>query len=307
MLVSSLNFGLPAAIDNLAGGFDLILNSFSFQEMNKLSVETYIDWASKALKKDGILVSFNSHGKAGVRRPADYLRPEFSLLGMNPFRSLPPGFFNTIPYEMVFKKTEINAEKIDHEVSVNAIGELIQLGLDNDLRPLISKFLAHDENTSNILSLVADVFYNESIYDKNVSLNELKNKYPSALSSYLSGNYYFVLNDFENARKCLNESVALGLSNFAGVRARVMLALISRSYGEPAVVTLKQFKINALESTGGLTKEIENIIVEFNIDILTEQIARIMSIKRNRLNRIKTRLIRFRHECLSFLRVSFSK
>jgi hypothetical protein len=307
MLSSSLNFGLPAAIDHLAGDFDLILNSFSFQEMNKLSVETYMDWASKALKKDGILVSFNSHGKAGVQRPADYLRPGFCLVGMSPFRSLPPGFFNTIPYEMVFKKTEINGEKIDHEVSVNAIGELTQLGLDNDLRPLISKFLAHDGNTSNILSLISGIFYNESLHNKNVGLNELVKKYPSALSSYLYGNYFFVLNDFENARKCLNESIALGLSNFAGVRARVMLALISRSRGESGAETLKRFKIDALETTGGLTKEIENIIIDFNIDRLTEQIARIMSIKPNKLIRIKTRLLRFRYECLSFLRVSFSK
>ena len=208
---------------------------------------------------------------------------------------------------MVFKKTEINGEKINHEVNVNAIGELIQLGLDNDLRPLISKFLAHDGNTSNILSLVSGIFYNESLHDKNAGLNELIKKYPSALSSYLYGNYYFVLNDFENARKYLNESMACGLSDFAGVRARVMLALISRSHGEPAVVTLKRFKIDALETTGGLTKEIENIIVEFNLARLTEQIATIMSIKPNKLNRIKTRLLRFRYECLSFLRVSFSK
>ena len=71
---SGLAFAIPPFLERLGGDFDVILNTYSFQEMNKRSVDEYFAHARVALAPDGFFLSLNSHGKAGtgIHRPSDY-------------------------------------------------------------------------------------------------------------------------------------------------------------------------------------------------------------------------------------------
>jgi hypothetical protein len=250
-------------------------------------------------------VSFNSHKKAGIQHPADYLRNGLRLIGMEPFRSLPPGFFNTIPYELVFRKENSRSAHIKNVYDgVNAAGELMQLGLDRDIRPLIARFLTCDENVSDIFSMVCKVFYSDSFELKNFWLDELNRKYPSALSNYLYGNYCFARGDLKASKTYLNESIFLGLSDFARVRAKVMLLLIDRLHGASAGSALEHFKRDAGAEAGGLLDEIENIVRDLKVVELTFQVARIMNLKISQLQRLRLRLMIFSNK---FLQLVFNR
>src|SRR5207249_2955923 len=63
---AELAFVVPRLLHHLAGPFDLVLNAYSFQEMNRASVEEYFAFAAAALEPDGLLYSLNAHGKAEI-------------------------------------------------------------------------------------------------------------------------------------------------------------------------------------------------------------------------------------------------
>ena len=108
---SGLIFALPPAIDRLKGPYDLIINTMSFQEMDLETVDTYLNWAHSALAPGGLLISFNSHDKSGIHKASQYLHNGLKLVHMAPFRKVPTGWFNTIPYEMVFRREESSISK----------------------------------------------------------------------------------------------------------------------------------------------------------------------------------------------------
>jgi putative sugar O-methyltransferase len=79
-----LIFAVPKLLDALPGRFDFVMNSYSFQEMTRESVEAYFAFAHERLTDDGLFYSFNSHGKSGILRASDYPLERFRLDGLTP-------------------------------------------------------------------------------------------------------------------------------------------------------------------------------------------------------------------------------
>lgn len=284
-----LYFGLPPAIDHLPGPYDLMLNTVSLQEMDRDTVMAYLDWAARSLAPDGVLVSFNSHDKEGVRRPSEYLTAPLRLLHLQPFRKLPAGFFNTIPYEMVFKRAEGAGQNV--AVGVDAIGEMIQLGLDSQLVPYTAALLSGGASADLMyLDLVRRFFYAEDEDVRRQVADQMLASRPDAVTGYLVGNWQFATGDLAGAQSSLAQSLASGLEDFAALRALVMLSLLT---------TPDWARLQA--TSGGLFGEIKKIIEEKNVSALQNHIARVMdcpvvtpSVPGGLLQKARTRLARLK-------------
>lgn len=264
-IAGTLNFGLPPAIDNLAGPYDLIINTMSFQEMDLETVDTYFRWAARVLAPGGLLVSFNSHDKAGVRHASQYLHEGLRLVHMAPFRKVPAGYFNTIPYEMVFRR-EDDARSSMPVAAVDALGELVQLGLDSDLRELAETALAaKSEQEPRYLAAMANFFYADDEQKRCVLLAQLLQE-DDCVTHFVVGNYWYAQGNMASARVHLEKSLARGLRDFAAVRARVLLAVLD---GEAAAAPLR-------EAAAGLAGEVTAIISARDVAGLQNHIARVM-------------------------------
>jgi putative sugar O-methyltransferase len=271
-----LYFALPPAIDNLPGRYDVILNTLSFQEMDKETVTAYFSWANRSLAEDGILISFNSHDKEGVKRPSEYLTDDFSLLHLQPFRKVPAGFFNTVPYEMVFARKR-GGEDESLPVAVDALGEMMQLGLDADLAPTAQRALwgQLDSSEKHSLALIREVFYPPSEEARKLLIDTLVENHRSSVSLYLRGNFRMACGDFSGARLDLEQCLELGLKDFAKVRARTMLALIYQTTGESGQHRTK-ILADLEQSSAGLSAEIAQVIETENISSVQTHICRVL-------------------------------
>jgi putative sugar O-methyltransferase len=136
-----LAFTIPPFIHRLGGGFDLIVNSYSFQEMTLQSVEEYFDFARAGLSDDGLFYSLNSHGKdgAGIDRPSDYPVDGFALLGFAPVRRFAFQALATHPYELVLGN---GSPPGNVAVALDALGGALQLGLHDEVEPLAERLSA---------------------------------------------------------------------------------------------------------------------------------------------------------------------
>jgi len=262
---SSLNFALPPAIDKLAGPYDVIINTMSFQEMDLETVQSYFQWASSSLAQDGLLISFNSHDKAGVTVPSEYFQDGLSLLHIAPFRKVPAGWFNTIPYEMVFKRNlGITDKRLAKRIDV--VGELIQFGLDEDLKsPVVQVIKKGGFDLPSTLDTLYDMLYPSSEEEREKALRERIWK-GDVLVDFLAANYFFGTGNMVEAHKLLEHSLESGLDGFARVRALAMLTLIGNQV----------YRASALDLAAGLANELKFLLDEKRLSAFQNHIARIM-------------------------------
>jgi len=125
-----LEFAMPNQLNLIDGEFDLIINTISFGEMDLKMVKEYLNFIQKSLSKQGYFYSLNTHGKAGVIKPSQYLLDKGSLYSMYHWiRRVPNGLFNRMHYELV--QTCDNGVSIDSVVrdDVDRLGHLIVLGV----------------------------------------------------------------------------------------------------------------------------------------------------------------------------------
>lgn len=223
---------LPATISRLAAKYDLVLNSFSLQEMSLDTVNVYMDWIASVLSDDGILVSLNSHGKDGVRVPSDYGYAKFHLHHWRTFRPSPAGFLNTIPYEVVAARRKPNSPDYSQSAQ-DALGWLMQLGLDRDLDHLCDALVngTLDARQDQLLAGYARLFAATSDADRRNILAPLQSMDESPIWPFVRGNVALVEDDMALCTELFREACRRGLSGFARIRADVLLTALSRGRG----------------------------------------------------------------------------
>lgn len=221
-----LAFGLPGSLSVLQGNYDLIVNSFSLQEMDLDTVEVYFSWIRKSLAPDGMFVSFNSHGKAGVRKPSDYFLSGFRLVSLDMFRRYPTGFLNTIPYEMVLMPALESTRAVNSDL-LDVICCLFQFGLGEDLKQISVAFVEGrlgDDIQASLLSLKG--YFSSSPARREKALQEVALEPLGAVVAYLRAMDAFRRADDVRSKAQFLESIRLGLKGFAKLRACVHLSLI---------------------------------------------------------------------------------
>jgi len=235
----TINACLPAAIGRIQAQYDLVLNSFSLQEMDLETVNAYIDWIPTILSPQGIFVSLNSHAKAGVSRPADYRYGTFHIHHWGVFRTVPSGFYNSIPYEVVLGRRRADSPDYPLEC-LNGLGWLMQIGLDRDLSVWCERLVEGrlDDRQRRTLGGYAALFGATDDKQRMQILASLKETEDSAVWLFVAALLALVCGDCKRAVELLNEALTLGLWGFAGVRAEVFLAGLARGARRSAAVSV---------------------------------------------------------------------
>ena len=252
---------LPATLPRLQAKFDLVLNSFSLQEMSLDTVKVYIDWIADALADDGLFVSLNSHGKAGVRLPSDYGYDKFHLYHWNVFRLSPSGFLNTIPYEVVAGRRKPGSPSYP-TATQDGLGGLMQLGLDRNLDVFSSALVSGslDAEQSRLLDGYAGFFAAASDIDRKTILASLRAVDASAIWPYVRAHLALVEGDVRACLDLFAEARRRDLAGFASVRANVLCAGLSRKRGAPQLLEADGFdpvaaypEVSAIIETGDVS------------------------------------------------------
>jgi putative sugar O-methyltransferase len=232
---------LPGAIGRIQAKYDLVLNSFSMQEMDLESVREYIDWIETILSPEGIFVSLNSHAKAGVERPSDYRYEKFHIHHWGVFRSAPSGFFNTIPYEVVVGKRREQSPDYPAECQ-DGLGRLMQVGLDKDLEALSNALVRGtlSQRQQELLRRYNALFASDNDDARLRILEELKDIDASTIWPFVAALLLLVRDDRSRAASLLDQAINGGLSGFARVRAEIFRAGLAAKSGA-------QFKLNIVD------------------------------------------------------------
>jgi putative sugar O-methyltransferase len=263
---------LPATISRLNAKFDLVLNSFSLQEMSLDTVKTYMDWIEGALSDDGLFISFNSHGKAGARVPSDYGYDKYHLYHWGTFRLGPSGFLNTIPYEVVAGRRRPDSPGYT-QFARDGLGGLMQLGLDRDLDNFCHAMVngTLDATQSLVLEGYARFFSATSDAERRGILAQLQSIDTSPIWPYVRAHLALVEDDKARCANLLEEACRLDLAGFARVRANVLRAGLSKKRGGTGI----SVEVDGFDPVAAYP-EVSAIIETGNVSPMTNQTNRIL-------------------------------
>ena len=223
----SLLCSVPGAVSAIGQKFDVVVNTFSLQEMELDTVQGYFAWVASILAEDGQFISFNSHGKAGVHAPSDYPLEQFHLDHLGMFRDYPSGLLNTIPYEMVLSRR--NDRPQADPALLNTLCCLLQFGLGDDLKPVCDAFTRH-ALAPEIEGALRDLtgFFSKSLPRRAAALSDRVAAALPVIHAYLLGTEAFARGDKSAARSALEKALDAGLKGFARLRASAMLAIVTK-------------------------------------------------------------------------------
>jgi len=213
-----LAFTIPPFLELLGDEWDLIVNTYSFQEMTLRSVREYFAFAQSALADDGIFYSLNSHGKdgAGIVRPSDYPVEGFELLGFAPIRRFAFQALATHPYEIVLAK---GGSKPFVGTALDALGCALQLGLHQEVSDLSARLSRGALTAADRRWLDAAArFFHSS--EKRQAVDDLGDAAPAA-SAFLGGAHAYA-----TGRECSAELMtftARKSGSYAEALAHMML------------------------------------------------------------------------------------
>ncbi len=231
---AALQFLVPHCLDVLPGPFDLIINTYSFQEMTRTSVDRYFEFVRHALDADGILYSLNAHGKSGLERASMFPIDGFRIASLGPVRRVPHHYvFATNPYEMVLvpDETTTTPRASCVRTQLDALCDSFQFGLDRDLAGLVQRFVDGSLETRETewLKRIHEVLDTGSAASKRraVALAKACDVLP-VVTQYLSGVLAFAESRRDDAYRDLAQAQKGLSSPYARALASLMLAWLCR-------------------------------------------------------------------------------
>jgi putative sugar O-methyltransferase len=228
---AKLVFAPPSALERLDGPYDLIVNSYSFQEMTRKSVDAYLAHAERVLTADGTLYSLNAHGKAGIEHPHQYRASELRVRGIRSVRRFPWQLFGTVPYELVQGRNAGPATVEDQQL--DALGRAMQLGLHDELGPLcdaVDGGSATDQQRAWLSEVATMLGPGDAAPRLAAARAMLGVGVEPAVSAYLAGTLEFVRGEHTRAAQLLSDARA-GLGQTAALQ-RALLMLSAIRHGE---------------------------------------------------------------------------
>jgi putative sugar O-methyltransferase len=227
-----LAFAIPPHLHRLEGTYDVIVNSYSFQEMTLDSVRDYIGFAAERLNPDGFLYSLNAHAKAGVRLPSDYGIEAFELEALACPRRFPWQPNGTVPYELVMRRRAapaLAAERLARRrAQLDGLGGAMQVGLSVELEPLLAAFTDGDEGApDDALDALAGAFAGTIDERRAAAL-----RVPGAVGAHVAGVLAFVAGDDASAAEALTAALEGLADSHARVWALTVLASLDAAGGE---------------------------------------------------------------------------
>ena len=274
---AELSFLAPQFLRTLAGPFDLVVNSYSFQEMNRESVEEYFGYVESRLAPGGIFYSLNSHRKSGIVWPSDYQVERFQLISMLPVRKYPHHYLlATNPYEVVMTgRTDAPGDaQTDKSFGrhFDALGAALQLGLHDELLEMCERFSQArlDSADAEWLDHLSGFFYTSSFSEKKAELKGMRSagKLPEVVNC-LDGSLEFAAGAADEARMHLEKAVDALPQSHAWVRSYAMLSCLAYRDGNRS--ECDSFRSEAQGVVPHLSPEIARVVEDYQG--LADQIA----------------------------------
>ncbi len=269
-----LVFLIPAFLQKMKGPFDLVINSYSFQEMSRSSVEDYFHFTEKTLAADGVFYSLNAHGKDEIRWPSDYPVERFHLLSILPVRKSPFQVFATNPYEMVMEKRgnrEESGDISEFRDILDALGASMQLGLHDEILDLCQKFTAGnlEMKEKQWLQRIGRFFREDPARKEETLTSGPVLQSQEAVNSYLQGSFEFSVQHWDAAQGFL-ENIENGLAD-SHARVRTHLLLACLAYGNGKMSEGDEYYNRAVKLAPHLREEISHFVAD--CDILSRLVA----------------------------------
>jgi putative sugar O-methyltransferase len=218
---AGLVYTVPPLLGELRGPWDLVINSYSFQEMTRESVDVYLAHASTTLVDDGFLYSLNAHGKggSGIERPSDYAAPGLSIATIAPVRRYPWQMFATVPYELVMRRGPEAGPHAETARKLDGIGRAMQFGLHDELIEPCARFGRAGEEAATLDALATFGDPDLKAADRAAAARRAG----GPMGAYLYATLAFAM-DTGDAVDALRDTLSELDGTHAEVRARVALA-----------------------------------------------------------------------------------
>ena len=273
-----LLFLVPPFLDSLPGPFDLVVNSYSFQEMTRCSVDEYFAYVSSHLSDYGIFYSLNAHGKSEVAWPSDYPIERFQLRSILPIRKFPHhSVFATNPYEVVMSKRMEAPQSVEArsqcEQLIDALGGILQIGLHDDVLQCCERFSQGKLETTETewLQSLCDFQHSSDYSTKKQHLNQMRSSgYLPGVVDYLDGSLNFVIGNGGLAELLLTKASKALHASHAVLITFTMLSCLAHKNGDQVMGKSLCSRAQALAPHLGL--EISRQVS--NYDGLAIQVAR---------------------------------
>jgi hypothetical protein len=195
------------------------------------SVREYVAFAAKRLTDGGFLYSLNAHAKAGVRRPSDYDIEAFELETLACPRRFPWQANGTVPYELVLRvrtALPLSGDRLERRrAQLDGLGGAMQLGLSNELEPLIATFTGGDEGApDDALDALAAAFAGTMEERRKAA-----RRVPGAVGAHVAGLLAFVAGDDASAAEALDGALEGLGETHARIWALTVLASLDAAAG----------------------------------------------------------------------------
>jgi putative sugar O-methyltransferase len=227
---SALLFAAPPYLDRLSGPFDLAVNAYSLQEMNRENVDEYFEHIAGTLAPRGLFYSLNAHGKAGIARPSQYRTELFRLVSFGPVRRVPFSVFATEPYELVLSR-ELGAIVPRAGEWLDALGGLMQLGFHDEIRELCDALPRERIEREELLGPWLSVLWDPGAAAKLDAVGAARTIETPVPWDYLEGTIRFALGDWEAADTLLRAVERLPPTH-ARTRGLLMQACAKSALGD---------------------------------------------------------------------------
>jgi putative sugar O-methyltransferase len=222
-----LAFVVPRLLRHLSGPFDLVLNSYSFQEMNRASVNEYFAFGAANLAPNGLMYSLNAHGKDEIAWPSEYPVDSFRLVRLHSPRRFPFFLMATVPYELVLAP---GASESKVGTGLDGICSAMQLGLDADLEGLCDRFTTNtlEPTEAAWLDELSGLFRAPNAAEKADHASRLAaSGLHGSATSYLTGALGYATGAHDVARGDLADALGGLASPMARLHAEGMLATLA--------------------------------------------------------------------------------
>jgi|GEM_PF-877914 len=273
---------VPNFVEQVGEQFDVIINSFSLQEMAQNTVSAYMAWALRRLAPGGVFLFINAHDKAGPKRPSDYGLERFDIRRFSAFRKSPSGFLNSNPY-LCYLTARTEDSPMYAPRHLDVLGQLVMLGLEANIGPLSEPVLAGEvsDATARVLAQLHEVLYERTDVDgKLTAVRAIGRGEHDAIASTLEAALQLVAMRWSEAAAAADRALSAGVSGLARSRVIVIRALALKRLGIfadselPAIHReLQALSPSVFDTTLTLTPTIKDILADTEVDLMRRDLG----------------------------------
>lgn len=266
---NSLVFCTPAGIGCIEEKFDLVVNTYSFQEMTLSEIDRYFRYVAKNIDDAGLFYFLNTYGAAGAQKPTDYPFSLFEIKRWRPFVVPHTRFLHRKQHMEVILQKRTGQDCYSQFKDLSHILSLLMfMGINLDIVDSCDQMIQGRLSgvDRDYLTELRAVVFSETPKAGLKRIGNLSNCGNwDHTTYYISGLLSLFDNDYSTAMNSFKRSIEAGLQGLAKSRAFVAIALISEQLSKRSdsdeCISL------ALENTPQYEEELRQLPEHVNLEL----------------------------------------